>query len=144
MLPTLLITTPQRKAQGRLQGQEKVVSEKINLFSWHLAAHSVLSHVEGNCSCHSTLTSGGLLLCLASRFRIFWSQPAFPNAVKFITNHRYVCPAGIFDPQLLYPFCSLRSLVTMSYGSCILHIVQSSLAVQHIMESSQESSLVEK
>lgn len=32
VLPTLLVTTPQKKAQGRLQGQEKVVSEKINLF----------------------------------------------------------------------------------------------------------------
>lgn len=64
MLPILLITTPHGKVQRRLQWKEKMVSEKINLFSWHLAALSVLSHVEGNCNCHNMLTLGAYFYAL--------------------------------------------------------------------------------
>lgn len=39
-------------------GKKKMASEKTNLFSWHLAEQSVVSHIEGNCSCHNMLTLG--------------------------------------------------------------------------------------
>lgn len=58
MLTILLITTPQGKVWGRIHWKEKMVSEKIKVFSWHLAAQSVLFHIEGNCNCHNMLTLG--------------------------------------------------------------------------------------
>lgn len=72
------------------------------------------------------------------------------NVAKFLThrkkhdNHRHAWPTDAFDLLPFYPFCSLCLLVRMSYVCYTLHLVQSSLAVQHIMESSQESSLDEK
>lgn len=71
MVPILLITTPHGKVQRRLQWKEKVVSEKINLFSWHLAAQSVLSHVEGNCNCHNMLTLGTYFYALPGGLESF-------------------------------------------------------------------------
>lgn len=80
MLLIVLIATPHGKAQGRLQWKGKVVSEKINLFSWYLAARLVLSHTEGNCNCHNISTlgtyfyalPGGLASFEANQLSLMW------------------------------------------------------------------------